>query len=233
MKNTYLIALFLLLPFSTSFAHKFPLEQGVQDGETLRLEIIENVVNPCYVNIAWGKGSEATIKLGEDEVLAKMKLDAHDEIETTVKSITNTVKDLPHPSSRMAIYMHAVEKCLAGADNHSIGEVVRQDAINASDEKMPVTQAKANVPPSPDRPTDLWREVEENTMIPCVLEQLSDPKIRATFSEDQIIRITKARMEDKWENVVNAAYNMVKDVEKKESRMLIYGIAKNACIRGR
>jgi len=160
------MALSLLLLPSVSSAHKFPLEQGVQDSETLRMEIIENVVNPCYMNIAWGTGAEATMKLGEDAVMTQLKLDAHDEIEATVSSITKTVKDLSHPSSRMAIYMHAVEKCVAGTENDNIGEVVKQDITDAPEEKSPPPQVQADLSSSDD-----WarNEVIENIYKPCIL----------------------------------------------------------------
>ena len=165
MNKTLLTAVTLSLLTSIASAHKFPLEQGVQDSETIRMEIVENVVNPCYVNIAWGTGAEATMKLGEKEVLAKMKLDGHDEIEATVRSITRTVKELPHPSSRMAIYMHAVEKCVAGSNNDNIGEVVKQDITDIPEEKDFSEQVHVELPSPAD-----WveNEVIDNIYRPCV-----------------------------------------------------------------
>ena len=230
MNKTFTIAVILSLITSVAPAHKFPLEQGVQDSETLRLEIIENVVNPCYVNIAWSTGVEATMKLGEDAVLAKLKLDGHNEIESTVRSITRTVQGLPHPSSRMAIYMHSVEKCIAGANNDNFGEVVKQDLTTAQPRKS-VKQAKINSLQSDSRAERQQIAEEYETLVetPCLIHYAKLTGTARIYGLDEAVRLSKSLADQSvMKSTRNKVINTVQNMGRK-SRMAKYQSLLETC----
>lgn len=78
-------------------------------------------------------------------------------------------------------------------------------------------------------PKWLYDEIEANTIAECVLRK-GEKLAKTEAFKEMYIGLSKARMGDKWESSIVAAYNVVKDMDDINDRKLVYAYSVDVCL---
>lgn len=108
---------------SLALAHKQIPDEGIQDTNTIRKEIIENVIEPCYVAILWRDGGimQTYKSLNpisneqnaiERHYLSEFKREAADSTEMIIRAIIPKAKNESSAAERMRVYTKEAQTCI-------------------------------------------------------------------------------------------------------------------------